>query len=490
LAHRVSANDSTAAARRHPTRTLAILAVAALAYSLLQSSVAPALPTFQRQLHTSESGATWVLTGYLLSASVATPVLGRLGDMLGKHRVLMWTLAILAVGTLISAVASSIGVMIAGRVIQGAGGGVFPLAFGIVRDEFPREKVAEGIGLLSAILGIGAGLGVVLCGVIVENLDLHWLFWIPFAVIVVSAVLAGRFVPESPVRVPGKIDWTGAALMTLGLSAVLLAVSETTTWGWGSARTLGLIAAGLAVLAVWVAVEIRRAAPLVDMRMMRLPGVWTTNLSALLLGGGMYISFILIPTFVQLPRSTGFGFGASVLGAGIYLLPSTMMMLIFGTMAGRISGRFGSKAALVVGTVFAATCFVLLAVDHAQPWCFYVATGLLGIGVGLAFAALGNLIVEAVPPHQTGVATGMNTVARTLGGALGGQVAVTFVAADTARGGMPGVHGFEVSFVMAAVILVVGVIASLRIPARGARDRDAGTKASAAGAQVALTRAD
>jgi MFS family permease len=487
LANRLSATDPTAAARRHPTRTLAILAVAALSYSLLQSSVAPALPTLQRELHTNESGATWVLTGYLLAASVATPILGRLGDMLGKHRVLMWTLAILAAGTLISAVASSIGVMIAGRVIQGAGGGIFPLAFGIVRDEFPREKVAEGIGLLSAILGIGAGLGVVLCGVIVENLSLHWLFWIPFAVIVVSAVLAGRFVPESPVRVPGSIDWAGAALLTLGLTGVLLAVSETTAWGWGSARTIGLIAAGAAVLALWVLVETRRAAPLVDMRMMRLPGVWTTNLAALLLGGGMYMSFIVIPPFVQLPRSTGFGFGASVLGAGIYLLPSTAMMLIFGTLAGRISGRFGSKAALVVGTVFAAACFVLLAVDHAQPWCFYVATGLLGIGIGLAFAALGNLIVEAVRPDQTGVATGMNTVARTLGGALGGQVSATFIAADTPRGGLPGAHGFELSFVMAAVILAVGVLASMRIPAR--RGRDLGT-AGAPGAQVALTRAD
>ena len=463
--------------------TLAILSVAAMSYSLLQSSIVPALTTLQHQLHTTETGVTWVLTGYLLAASVATPILGRLGDMLGKHRVLIWTLAALAVGTLLSALATSIGVMILGRVVQGVGQGMFPLAFGIVRDEFPRERVAEGIGFLSALLGVGGGLGVVLCGVIVENLSLHWLFWIPLVLIVASTVLAARYIPESPVRVPGRIDWAGAGLLTVGLAAVLLAISETTTWGWGSARTLALLAVGTAVLVFWTWFETRRPEPLVDMRMMRLPGVWTTNVAAFLLGGGMYLSFIVIPQFVQLPRSTGFGLGASVLGAGIYLLPSTAMMLLMSMLAGRISARFGSKAALIGGSAATAACFTLLAIAHDQPWCFYVAAGLLGVGIGLAFAALGNLIVEAVPPEQTGVATGMNTVARTLGGALAGQVAATMIAGDTGLGGLPAVGGFEASFVMAAGLLVVGVFAAIAVPSRDERRR------SGIGA-VAVARAD
>src|SRR6201995_6002493 len=254
---------------------------------MLSSLVIPALPTLERELHTTETGVTWLLTGYLLAASVGTAIIGRLGDMYGKEKMLIWTLVVLSVGTLISAVSSSLAPMIAGRFIQGVAGGIFPLAFGIVRDEFPREKVAGGIGLLSAILGVGGGIGIVLAGVIVENLDYHWLFWIPLATTVIAALATWRFVPESPVRVPGRINWLAAFLMTIGVSAVLLAVSETTIWGWGGSKTILLALAGFAVIAIWIWVETRSDNPLIDMAMMRVRGVWTTNAAAFLLGAGM-----------------------------------------------------------------------------------------------------------------------------------------------------------------------------------------------------------
>src|SRR5271163_4738209 len=258
---------STSAKRTHPTLILAVLSLAGGAYAMLSSSVVPALPTMQHALHTNETGIAWLLTGYLLSASVGTAIIGRLGDMYGKERLLLATLVILSAGTLLAAVSSSLALIIVGRFIQGAAGGIFPLAFGIVRDEFPHEKVAGSIGLLSAILGVGAGIGIVLSGVIVEHLNYHWLFWIPLVAIVLAAVATWRFIPESPIRLPGRINWLAAALMTLGISMVLLANSETSTWGWGSARTLGLIFAGLAVSAVWIAVEVRSENPLIDMTM-------------------------------------------------------------------------------------------------------------------------------------------------------------------------------------------------------------------------------
>ena len=187
---------------------------------------------------------TWLLTGFLLSASIATSILGRLGDMYGKERLLLLTLVLLAVGTAVSALSTSLVPMVVGRVIQGAGGGIFPLAFGIVRDEFPRDKVAGSIGMLSSILGVGGGIGIVLGGLIVEHLDYHWLYWIPLIVIVVAAALTWRFVPESPIRVPGKVNWLAAALMAAGFSCVLIAISETTVWGWGSVKTIVLLLAG------------------------------------------------------------------------------------------------------------------------------------------------------------------------------------------------------------------------------------------------------
>src|ERR1700684_323706 len=250
---------------------------------MLSSSVVPALPTMQHALRVDETEIAWLLTAYLLSASVGTAILGRLGDMYGKERLLLVTLVILAVGTLLAAVSSSFIVIILGRFIQGAAGGIFPLAFGIVRDEFPRERVAGSIGLLSAILGVGAGIGIVLSGVIVEHLNYHWLFWIPLVAIVIAALATWRFIPESPVRAPGRINWAAATLMTVGMSIVLLAISETTTWGWGSGKTLGLLLVGLAVSGIWIAVEARSRNPLIGMAIMRIRGVGTTNLAAFLL---------------------------------------------------------------------------------------------------------------------------------------------------------------------------------------------------------------
>ncbi len=454
---------STSTDRTHPTLILAVLALAGVAYAVLSSAVLPALPTFQHALHATETETTWLLTAYLLAASVGTAILGRLGDMYGKERMLMWTLVILAAGTLLSAVSSSLAVIVVGRFIQGAAGGIFPLAFGIVRDEFPREKVAGSIGLLSAILGAGAGVGIVLAGIIIEHLDYHWLFWFPLIPTVIAALATLRFIPESPVRVPGRVNWLAAALMTAGMSTVLIAISQTTAWGWGSPKTLGLLALGTAISAAWIAVEIRSSNPLIDMTMMRIRGVWTTNASAFLLGAGMYASFIVIPQIAQLPKSTGFGFGASVVVSGLYLLPATIGMTLLGLFAGRISARFGSRAALLAGTAFSTASFALLAVAHSHPYDLLIAAGLLGVGVGLAFAALGNLIVQAVSPHQTGVASGMNTVMRTLGGALGGQLSATFIAGHIS-GGLPTVTGFTETFAMATGFLLVCLLAGMLVP--------------------------
>jgi EmrB/QacA subfamily drug resistance transporter len=458
--------------RVHPNVILAVVSLAGLAYAVLSSSVIPALPTIQHDLNASETGVTWLLTGYLLSASVATSILGRLGDMYGKERLLLFTLVILALGTLLAAVSTSLEVLIVARVIQGAGGGIFPLAFAIMRDEFPPARVAGSIGLMSSILGIGSGVGIVTGGLIVEHLSWHWLFWIPLVITILAAVATWRYIPESPVRVPGQVNWLAATLMTAGISTVLIAISETTTWGWGSPKTLGLLAVGLVICAAWIMVEVRSREPLIDMTMMRIRGVWTTNTAAFLLGAGMYSSFIVFPQFAQLPKSTGFGFGASVVVSGLYLLPSTLGMGLLGSLAGRVARRFGSKFALVAGSGITAAAFALLAFQHGHPYDMLISAFLLGVGIGLAFSALGNLIVQAVPPGQTGVASGMNTVMRTLGGALGGQIAATFIVNNTVRG-KPTVTGFTATFLMATGFLILCVLASLLVPGREAREQGA-----------------
>jgi MFS family permease len=446
-----------------PNTTMAVLGTAGIAYGLLGSAVVPALPVIRESLHASESGVGWILTGYLLSASVGTAILGRLGDMYGKARTLVWTLGLFAAGTLLAALSHTLALLIVARAVQGIAGGIFPLAFGIVRDEFPREKVAGSIGLLSGVMAMGAAVGIIAGALIVEKLAWQWLFWMPLVPIALSALATWLFVPESPVRTSGKVNWPAALLMSIGMTLTLIAVTETTGWGWGSPRTIGLLAAGLAVCALWIVVENRSREPLIDMAMMRIRGVATTNLAAFLLGAGMYATFIVFPQYAQLPRSTGFGFGASPVMSGVYLLPFTAGTISLSFLAGPIARRFGSRAAVIGGSAVAAAGFGLTTFAHAHPYDMLLTAGLIGIGIGLAYAALGNLIITAVPAHQTGAATGMNTVMRTIGGAIGAQLSATFIAGHTA-GGYPTVTGFTDTYAMATGFLVICTLGSLLIP--------------------------
>jgi MFS family permease len=307
----------------------------------------------------------------------------------------------------------------------------------------------------------------VLAGPIVDNLSFHYLFWLPLVPIVGATVLTHFVVPESPIRVPSRVNWLAASLMSAGLVLVLVAVSQTAKWHWLSAKTLGCMAAGFVVLALWVRAESRSQEPLVDMRMMRIRGVWTTNAVALLLGFGMYASFILIPQFVETPSSRGYGFGASVTGAGLFLLPSTIAMLVLGSQTGRLEKRFGSKPPLLAGGAFAFAAFAVLSFAHSAQWEIYLAVVLLGSGIGLAFAAMANLIIENVGPAETGVATGMNTVTRTVGGAFGGAAAASVVAGSVVAGTVyPTVHGYAHAFELCAAALLGGVLVGLAIPQR------------------------
>ena len=351
--------------RQHYGITFAVLALAGAAYAMLQSTVAPALPVIQEELNASASATAWVFTGYLLSASVLTPIVGRLGDMFGKERTLVISLAVLSLGVLMAALATSIGMLILARVVQGAGGAIFPLAFGIIRDEFPREKSAQGIALISAILGIGGGLGIVLAGPIISAFDYHWLFWFPLMVTVAATLATVFFVPESPVKSPGKVDWGGAALLSSWLVLLLLGITQTSSWGWGDPRVWALLAAAAAMLAVWIRFEHRHHEPLVDMAMMRIRGVWTVNAAAFLVGAGMYSSFILVPEFVETPISSGYGFGSSVTQAGLFLLPATVMMLVISPIAGSLTARIGARMLLICGCVVTTGAFTLMGLAHA-----------------------------------------------------------------------------------------------------------------------------
>ncbi len=446
--------------RRH--LIVAVLALAGAVFAVLQAVVVPALPDIDRALHAGPSSGTWILTVNLLSTAVLTPVLGRMGDIHGKDRMIVVVVTVLGMGTLACALAPSMPMMLAGRVAQGAGGAVFPLAFGVLRDELESGRVAGAIGLVSSLLGIGAGLGLVIAGPVIAALGWRWLFWLPLAALVPVGGAIARWVPGSPVRTPAPVDLVSAALMVAGLSALLVAISEASAWGLGSGRTLGLLVAGALLVAAWVRHELASGAPFVDMRMMALRAVWTTNLAAFLLGVGMYASIALVPSLVELPRATGVGFGGSVTAAGLFMLPTAAPQLIVGPLTGRIARRVGSRLQLLVGVALMLGAYLGLSFAHRHAWQLFVGAGALGLGLGFGLAALANLIVVAVGPHQTGVAAAMNTVMRTLGGAFGAAIAAECLARGHSLDG-----DFTLAFAICAGALALGIGAVLAIPGNG-----------------------
>ncbi len=460
---------------RHANTALVVLflSLAGMSFAVLQSLVAPALPAIARDIHSSSSSISWLLTAYLLSAAVMTPVLGRLGDIAGKRRMMLIVLLIAAAGTLVAAVSTTLSLLIVARVIQGVGGGILPLSIGIVRDELPHERVGITVGLLSALLGIGGGLGIVLAGPIVAHLSWQWLFWLPFFLILVALAGVAFGVPESPVRTPARLDLVGTALLSVALVSLLLAITKGREWGWGSGSTIGLCVIGAVALVAFVLIELRTPEPLIDLRLMAHRGVWTTDLVGLTFGFGMFGLFLLVPMLLELPAITGYGFGKTVTTAGLFLLPAALMMLVFGPLSGLLDRRFGPKVPLVLGSLLLAAGFVVPAVSHGSTAELLACVLLVGAAVGMGFAAMANAIVEAVPIHHTAEATSVNAIVRTIGGSIGTAVIAAAIANNSTPQGLPTNQAFTTSFWVCAGGAVLAVLAALAVPSARRRHQEA-----------------
>ncbi|MBA3364655.1 MAG: MFS transporter [Actinobacteria bacterium] len=456
--------------RPHHNLTLGILTFAGTAFALQQTMVFPALTTFQRELGASTAWTTWVLTAFLVSAAVTTPIFGRLGDQYGKERMLLVTLSLFLAGSIGAAAAWDIWSLIGFRALSGAGGALFPLSFAIIRDELPPERVKVGFGLLSAVFGVGGGFGIVLSGVIVDHFSWRWLFILGSIAVALSIVLVHRFVPESPVRSPSRVDVPGALLLSAALVTLMISLTEGEHWGWTSSSVLGLAAASGGLFAAWGLVEARSASPMVDMRMLAHRPVLLTNVTTMISGFALFSCFVLVPAFVQAPTSRGYGFGASATEAGLFLLPSSVAMLFSGPAAGVIGRRFGSKWPLAGGMLIVTFAALLLAEAHDEAWHVVVASGALGAGVGLAFAAMVALISENVRQIEMGVATGMNTVVRMIGAVVGGQLGAALLTAQTiGETSSPSESAFTTAFWLSAVAALAASLIALSIGTRAPR---------------------
>ena len=359
--------------------------------------------------------------------------------------------------------------------LQGVGGAVYPLCFSIIRDEVEPRRSGVAMGLISAMLGLGGGIGLVLSGLIVDHASWRWLFVVGAAVGLLGMVLVRRVVPPSPTRAPAVLDIPGAVLLSGGLACILVALTESQSWGWGSPKLLGLIAVGLVVLVVWGFVELRTAQPMVDMRMLARRPVLFTNLAALFCGFTMYAIFTVLPLFSQIPSGlpddvaalVTYGFGASVTVSALYLIPGALVMLPAGPWGGVLGRRIGFRFALAIGLAVTALGSALLAGFHDEPWQLVLGYAVGAGGVAIAFGAMPKLIADAVSPTETGIATGMNTVVRTVGSAIGAQAAITLIASETIAGtSVPAEQGFSTSLWLGAAAALVATLLALAISPR------------------------
>ncbi|MFF1924737.1 MFS transporter [Streptomyces sp. NPDC058221] len=449
-----------------------ILALAGIVAAITQTLVVPLIAELPKLLDTSASNASWVITATLLAAAVATPVAGRLGDMFGKRRMLVASLLPLIAGSVVCALSSSVVPMIAGRGLQGLGMGVVPLGISLMRDVVPAEKLGSSIAIMSASMGVGGALGLPFAAAIAENSNWRVLFWVVAVMSVAIGILIRFFVPADKESGSSKgFDVLGAIGLGIALICLLLGVSKGADWGWGSGTTLGLLAAAVVVLLAWGRWELRISDPLVDLRVTARPQILMTNLASILVGFAMYAQSLVVPQLLQLPESTGYGLGQSMLAMGLWMAPGGLMMMIMSPFSAKLSAAKGPKVTLAIGALIIALGYGLAVpmIGSGSAWSLLAVTLVCSTGVGFAYGAMPALIMGAVPQSETASANSFNTLMRSIGSSLSAAViGVVMAQMTTDLGGfaLPSEGGFRAAMLIGCGVGLAAAVLAVFIPVR------------------------
>ncbi|MBE8472210.1 MFS transporter [Streptomyces justiciae] len=459
-----------------PHAVVAVLAFAGITVSLMQTLIIPIVPDLPKYLHASASNTAWAVTATLLAAAVATPVVGRLGDMFGKRRMLLASIVLLVAGSVICALSDSLLPMIIGRAVQGLAAAVVPLGISIMRDILPAERLAGSTALMSASLGVGGALGLPSAAFIADHYDWHVLFLTSATLGVVALALVALIVPESKVRTGGSFDLLGALGLSTALVSLLLAVSKGADWGWTSGITLALFATSLLVFLLWGRYELRTAQPLVDLRTTARRQVLFTNLASVALGFSMFAMSLVLPQVLQLPEQTGYGLGKSLLAVGLILAPQGLVMMTMSAVSARITKAKGPKVTLMTGALVVAAGYSLSIVLMSEAWQITLVACAIGGGIGFAYGAMPALIMSAVPASETAAANSLNTLMRSMGTSFAGALAGVILAQMTTDFGgfpLPSENGFKTVMAIGAGAALLSFSLASFLPRRRAADAPA-----------------
>lgn len=464
-----SAGSSTrpALTARHPAILIAVLSVAGISVSLMQTLIIPLIPELPKLLDASPSDASWAVTATLLTAAVATPVFGRLGDMYGAKPMLITCALMLIGGSLIAAMTTSLLPMVVGRALQGFGIPIIPLGISVLRACVPVEKVGSAMGLMSASLGVGGALGLPLSAVIAQHYDWHMLFWFATALGVMALVMFTTLVPHVPSRSDHRLDPIGALLLAAGLVTLLLGISKGQTWGWTSGLTLGMFGSSLVVFAVFGWWELRVPSPTVDLRTTVRRPVLATNVASVAVAFGMFGLSLVAPQILEMPRETGFGLGQSMLATGLWMAPGGLAMMVASPIAARIAAARGPRFTLVAGAAIISGSYAAGVALLAAPWQIMLLNITVSVGVGFAYASMPALINAAVPMSETAAANGINALARSLGTSISSAVIGAILAGMTvshAGSQVPSLAGLQTALLVAAAVAGLAAVLALLIP--------------------------
>jgi MFS family permease len=453
--------------RQSPAAVTAVLALSGTVVALMQTLVVPLLPDFPGILQVTSDDASWLVTTTLLSSAVATPIVSRSADMYGKRKMMIMCLALMVAGSVVAAVGGAFVWLVIGRALQGFASALIPVGISIMRDELPQEKMGSAVALMSATLGIGSAMGLPLAGVLYESLGWASIFWVTAAAGILLLFAVVLVVPESKVRTSGSFDYTGALVLSVALTAMLLAISKGGSWGWGSEQVLFLFLAAAILLAVWVPYELKVSQPMVDLRTSARRPVLFTNLASLLIGFAMFANMLLTTQQLQLPTATGYGFELNVIAAGLCMIPSGLAMVVFAPLSGRIIRIFGGRVALMAGASAMVVGYVGRVFYYDSIAWVIIGSTVVGIGTAIAYAAMPTLIMGAVPITETASANGLNSLVRAIGTSTSSAAiaavftSVTMTVGDTR---LPSFEAFKDIFWIAALAAAASALAAVLIP--------------------------